>query len=256
MSLLKNRTVIGVVCILFSLIICFGVTPLFNAGISRKASIVRVTKSISAGEQITKDMVQTVQVGGYNLPDSVVKSESTAVGKYTTADLAADDYILTSKLSNEPAGNTYLNNLDGKKQAISVSIKTLADGLSGKLQPGDIVSVIAPDYKKQGSTVIPDELRYVEVIAATTSSGSDADTNRSTDTSNQSSDGNSSLPSTVTLLATPEQSKILAELDSEGSLHVSLVYRGNKTTATKFTQAQDDILAKLYPSTVSSSSGQ
>jgi hypothetical protein len=27
-------------------------------------------------------------------------------------------------------------------------------GLSGKLQPGDIVSVIAPDYKKQGSTVL------------------------------------------------------------------------------------------------------
>ena len=30
MRFLKNRTVIGVICIVLSLIICFAVTPLFN----------------------------------------------------------------------------------------------------------------------------------------------------------------------------------------------------------------------------------
>ena len=37
MSFLKNRTVIGVICIVLSLLICFAVTPLFNQGISQKA---------------------------------------------------------------------------------------------------------------------------------------------------------------------------------------------------------------------------
>jgi pilus assembly protein CpaB len=64
------------------------------------------------------------------------------------------------------------------------------------------------------------------------------------------------LPSTVTLLATPEQSKILADLDAESGLHLSLVYRGSKENATKFLQAQDSILTKLYPGTGSSSSSQ
>lgn len=32
MSFLKNRTVLGVICILLSLVICFAVTPLFNSG--------------------------------------------------------------------------------------------------------------------------------------------------------------------------------------------------------------------------------
>lgn len=41
---------------------------------------------------------------------------------------------------------------------------------------GDIVSVIAPDYKKQVTTVIPPELQYVEVIAVTANSGYDANT--------------------------------------------------------------------------------
>lgn len=56
MSIFKNRTVIGVICILLALVICFGITPLFNRGISQKAEIVRVTKDIHAGELITKDM--------------------------------------------------------------------------------------------------------------------------------------------------------------------------------------------------------
>ena len=77
MSFLKNRTVIGVICIVLSLLICFAVTPLFNQGISQKAEIVRVIKPIKIGEVITKDMVQTVEVGGYNLPEDVVRHTDT-----------------------------------------------------------------------------------------------------------------------------------------------------------------------------------
>jgi len=82
------------------------------------------------------------------------------------------DYIIPSKLSDAPAAeNAYLYSLDGSQQAISVSIKSFAEGLSGKLQSGDIVSVIAPDYKQQGQTVVPAELQYVEIISVTASSG-------------------------------------------------------------------------------------
>ena len=62
MSIFKNRTVIGVICILLALVICFGITPLFNQSISQKAEIVRVTKDIHAGELITRDMVTTAEV--------------------------------------------------------------------------------------------------------------------------------------------------------------------------------------------------
>lgn len=82
MSFLRNRTVIGVFCILLSVLICFGLTPLFNRAVSQKVEIVRVTQPIRAGEQITDDMVQLVQVGGYNLPDNVLHEKANAVGKY------------------------------------------------------------------------------------------------------------------------------------------------------------------------------
>lgn len=243
MGFLKSRTVLGVLCIVLSLLICFALTPLFNQGVSQKTQIVRVVKDIRTGDQITKDMVQAVEVGGFNLPEAVLRQEQTVVGMYAKADLSAGDYILPSKLTDVPAAeNAYLYSLTGEKQAISVSIKNFAGGLSGKLISGDIVSVIAPDYRKMGSTVIPPELTYVEVIGVTASSGYD------TDTGEQSGDEDEKqLPATVTLLVSPEQAKILAELEADGKLHLSLVYRGSRENAAKFTELQDKVISALYP---------
>lgn len=243
MSILKNRTVVGVICILLSLMICFGVTPLFNKAASQKTEIVRVAQPIRAGDEITADMVQTVQVGGFNLPENVIRIKENVVGKYASADLAVGDYIINTKVSDVPAAdNAYLYSLDGTQQAMSVTIKSFSNGLSGKLQSGDVVSVIAPDYKKQGVTVIPPELKYVEVISVTASSGYDANTGEAPE-----EDDERELPSTVTLLVSPEQSKVLAELEAEGKLHLSLVYRGVKENAAQFLDAQAETLLELYP---------
>ena len=242
MSLFKNRTVVGVICIVISLLICFGITPLFNKGISQKTEIIRVVKDIKIGDEITKDMVQVAEVGGYNLPDNVIKTKDIVIGSFALADLSIGDYILNTKISDIPvAENSYLNNLDGSKQAISITIKTFAGGLSGKLQSGDIVSVITPDYRKQGKTVIPSELKYVEVISVTASSGYDANTGKQEENEDE-----RELPSTVTLLVTPEQGNILAELDADGKSHLSLVYRGVPNNTKKFLDMQKEILDELY----------
>jgi pilus assembly protein CpaB len=240
MSIFKNRTVIGVICIIVALVICFGITPLFNQGISQKTEIVRVAKEIKAGEEITKDMVQTVEVGGYNLPGNIIREKDTVVGKYATADLAVGDYILSTKLSETPAAeNAYLYSLDGSKQAMSVTIKSFANGLSGKLRSGDIVSVVVADFQQTGETVIPPELQYVEIITVTASSGYDANTGEAVEDEKE-------LPSTVTFLVSPEQAKVLAALELDAKLHLTLVYRGAPENAAAFIEAQDALIEELY----------
>ena len=242
MRIFKSRTVIGVICILLSLVICFLVTPFFNKTINEKTEVVRVVKNIKSGEKITANQVKSMEVGGYNLPEDVVKKTDLVVGKYASADFYPGDYILRQKIAEEPVEeNAYLYRLNGTKQAISVTVKAFANGLSGKLKSGDIVSVIAPDYKKQGLTVIPQELQYVEVIAVTANSGYDANTGEQLD-----EEDDKELPSTVTLLVTSEQSKVLAELEADGKLHMSLVYRGDKKHAEDFISAQDEVLKALY----------
>ena len=249
MKIFRNRTVIGVLCILLALIICFGVTPLFSRSASEKTEIVRVTKDIKEGDEITAEMIQTVEVGAYNLPQNLMTDKKEVVGKYATADLAAGDYILSSKLSAVPAAeNAYLYNLDGKKQAFSVTIKSFATGLSGKLESGDIVTVIVADYQGKGETAIPPELQYVEVISVTASSGYDANTGEVVD--------EKELPSTVTLLVTTEQAKVLAELEQDSELHLALVYRGTPENAAKFIAAQDALIEELYAEPEPENSGE
>ena len=248
MKLFQNRTVLGIVCILVSLAVCFGIAPLLSRSVSGKTQIVRVTKAVQAGEQIGDAQVQLVEVGSYNLPDDVLREKKSVVGKYALTDLAAGDYLLPAKLSDAPAAeNARLYSLDGKKEALSVTIKSFATGLSGKLRSGDIVSVIVADYNGSGFAAVPPELQYVEVISVTTSTGSDANQRVDGADGAAAQDDEKELPATVTFLVSPDQAKVLAELEQNSKLHLALVYRGDKTNADKFIKAQDAVIAELHP---------
>ncbi len=50
------------------------------------------------------------------------------------------------------------------------------------------------------------------------------------------------LPSTVTLLVSPEQSRVLAELEADGKLHLTLVYRGSRENADRFLAVQNEVI--------------
>ena len=87
--------------------------------------------------------------------------------------------------------------------------------------------------------MIPPELQYVEVISVTASSGYDANTGEAVEDEKE-------LPSTVTLLVTTEQAKVLAGLEQESELHLALVYRGTAENASAFIEAQDALIEELY----------
>ena len=242
MKFLKNRTVIGVVCIALSLIICFAVTPLFNASKSSTTKAVRLKNDLKIGQEITAKDIEVVEVGAYNLPSEILKKSEDVVGKYASAEMKKSEFVMSSKISDTPASeNAYLYGLTGEKRAISITIPSFAGGLSGKLISGDIVSVIAVDYMEQGETVVPNELQYVEVIAVTDKRGNDEQTT----TVRPDGDEETELPETVTLLVTPLQANILAELEANGEIHLSLVYRGTAENAKKFIAAQEKLITEL-----------
>ena len=241
-NLMKNRIVIGLICIILSLVICFGLTPMFNDALKSKVSLVRVNTEIHKGEQITERMLTVVEVGGYNLPGNVVYRMEDVVGRYANADLYKGDYILEGKLSDTPLlKNAYLGKLNGENLAISVSIKTFAAGLSGKLEAGDIVTLIASDVGVKRETLVLPELKYVEIIATTASSGADNDVQADVGKGEE-----QELASTITVLAAPEQARLLAELEQTGKLHAALVFRGDSAQAQKFLEEQQKVLEEMY----------
>lgn len=236
-SILKNRTVLGVGCIILSLIICFGLTPLWSSAVRGQTQILRITDTVKKGEVITADKLETVQVGAYNLPENLVRKKDEAMGKYAVADLQKGDYILSTKLSETPLAEfEYLNELDGTKQAMSITIKSFAAGLSGKLEPGDIISLVSADSGNTGMTLTPPELKYVKVLAVTLGTGYDKEYKAGEE---KSGGDEKELPATLTLLVNSVQAKVLAGLEKNGNLHVTLVYRGAKANGDKFLVAQD-----------------
>lgn len=242
MKFLKNRTILGIICIALALIICFAITPLFNASKSSTMKIIRIKNDVKIGQEISAKDIEAVEVGAYNMPSEVLKKSEDVVGKYATMEMLKGEYILPTKISDTPASeNAYLYGLTGEKRAISITIPSFAGGLSGKLISGDIVSVIAVDYKEQGKTLVPEELQYVEVIAVTDSKGNDDETV----TVRPDGEEKTELPETLTLLVTPMQANILAELEAEGEIHISLVYRGTAENAQKFISAQESLLEEL-----------
>ncbi|WP_353852759.1 Flp pilus assembly protein CpaB [Dehalobacter restrictus] len=237
LTIFKNRTVIGLICIALSLIICFALTPLLNSAARAQTEIVRISDTVKKGEVITAGKLETVKIGAYNLPDNVVKSKDEVIGKYAAAELQKGDYMLSTKVSGTPLTEfEYLTGLDGTKQAMSITIKSFAAGLSGKLEPGDIISLISADSGNTGITAVPPELKYVQVLAVTLGTGTDKEYKAG---GIKSGDGEKELPSTLTLLVNSDQAKVLAGLEQNGNLQVTLVYRGSKDNADKFLAAQD-----------------
>ena len=240
MKILKNRTVLGLICIVLALIICFGITPLFNSAMKAQTEIVRVKEDIAKGDFISDTMVEVVSVGANNLPVNLVKSKDSVVGKFAAADMFVGDYFLPGKLSGIPlTADPYLLGLDGTKVAVSVTIPTFASGLSAKLQAGDIITLISTNNDTK-ATVIRNELRYVEVLAVTVPSGADRTYQQARE---KSEDDKDELPSTITLLVNIEQARVIAELEVSSRIHAALAYRGTQENAGKFLAAQNEYFA-------------
>ena len=226
-KVLGNRTIIGIICIVAALVICFGITPLVNKNSSETIEIVRVKQTIPKGGMITENVIEVVDVGSYNLPDTVYTSKKDVVGKYAKVDMYAGEYIIPQKLTSEVQSATdILGNLDGEQKIISITIGSFAQGVSGKLETGDIISVIVYDAK-ENNTFTPDELRYVRVVTSTTSKGLD-----------KAEVTDHSQPVTVTLIVNQEQAELLAKYEKTSSMHFTLEYRGDEATSQMYLEEQ------------------
>ena len=229
----KNRTIIGIICIVVALIVTFAVAPVVNRLADSKVDIVRMTRNVTQGHQISEGDIEVVKVGGYNLPSDVITKKESVVGRFASTDLKAGDYLLPEKLTTtSDKADDVFRTLSGDRQAISITIQTFAGGLSGKLQNGDIVQLVVYENDRR-EAFIPGGLTYVKVITTTTADGADKDEL----TVNE--DGTYELPSTVTLLVNPAQAKLLVEYENRGRIHADLVFRGDEATAQKFLDAQD-----------------
>ena len=231
---MKNRTVIGVICMVLAVAVTFLISPIVNRLSTDTVEVIRLSTDVKQGVQISTNNLEVVKVKTDTLPSDVLNDPKEIIGKYAASTLYAGDYLTAAKLSGEAnTASDIFASLDGSKVAVSVTIDTFAAGLSGKLENGDIISMIVVD-KTTGKAQIPGALKYMKVITTTTAGGIDQDSIVKNE------DGSYEIPSTVTLLANIEQAKLLAKYEEESTLTVALVYRGTAENANKFLAKQDE----------------
>ena len=235
---LNNRFIFGILSLVLAAVIAFVALPTIARQTNGKTEIVRITQPVLKGEKITSDNAEVVEVGGYNLPSNVAHSMEDVEGLYVTADLAAGDYILTSKVSTVPvSSDVALNDIPSGKVAISLTVKTLASGLSDKLQPGDIIRIY---HFLETAEEVP-ELRFVKVLSVTDSDGINVD-----NTKEPTEDEEPQQSATITVLASPEQARIITEMENDGVTHVALISRNNDQLAEELLAEQDRTLQEIY----------
>ena len=235
---LNNRFIFGILSLVLAAVIAFVALPTIARQTNGKTEIVRITQPVLKGETITSDNAEVVEVGGYNLPSNVAHSMDDVEGLYVTADLAEGDYILTSKVSAVPvSSDVALNDIPSGKVAISLTVKTLASGLSDKLQPGDIIRIY---HFLETAEEVP-ELRFVKVLSVTDSDGINVD-----NTKEPTEDEEPQQSATITVLASPEQARIITEMENDGVAHVALISRNNDQLAEELLAEQDKTLQEIY----------
>lgn len=253
MKLFKNKLVIGIACIVLAALLTFVLGPLTEVVTSRNTLVVRATAPIKKGDVISTEMLETVKVGRYNLPTDIITDVNFAVGKYAACDIQGGDYLTGNKLSEDiPFADSYLSELASGKFAVSITLRSSAAGLSGKLKSGDIISVFAqPDAAafaqeatdENGEVITaqekkisdsyalaPKELMYVKVLAVVDSAENDISNeekliNLTTGDNASADESTQQLIQTVILEVNYTQASLLSGLNSVNTIHCALAAR-------------------------------
>lgn len=232
---MNKRLLYGIICIVIAAAIAFVGIPLLSSHTNGKVTIVKMAQPVVQGTRIEESDLMLVEVGKYGLTDGTITDYKDVVGRYAKTDLVSGASILPENLSITPPNTTtILNELPSGKVAISFTIKTLAAGLSDKLQSGDIIRI----YHYLDSAETLRELQYVKVLAVTDSNGQDVDNSKINP------EEQTELSATITVQVSPEQALLIAELENSGTIHVALVLRNNEELAEELLRKQEELLSE------------
>lgn len=228
----KKKFILAFLCLAASAALTWKLFDMVESS-KETVTLVQAADKIEHGTRVTAEMLRRAEVGSYGVDKRAIKSEADVCGKYAASDLYPGDVLLPEKFKSigEIADNYVLKTRDTKKTAVSIQLKGVSAGLSGKLQIGDVVSAYIFEYdggvgSTKGSVAIYPELQYLEVAAVTNSRAEDIryEPDREINYEQMKTLGDAAIPATVIFIADEAQAVRLVEAENTGIVH--LVFRG------------------------------
>lgn len=247
MKILKNRLVIGMICIILAVAIGFFAVPVLVSVTNQKVPVIVAADNIAAGTKITEDMLRTFEMFSSDIPSGADLKYSEVVGQYALIDIMESDVMFRGKFTSEfPYEDEVLYNIPVGQYAVAVTVDNLAENVAGKIRPGDVVTLLVsvqgqrtPDEIHPAETF--PELMYMEVLSATTSEGSDLVRQEKTELNTENKE---ELPSVITLLCNLEQAKMLAGFENGDKIHLALTARSGSALAEEYLFRQQELFIK------------
>ena len=219
-DILKNRMVLALIAVILSVIIVFGTSMIGNILLNEKVEVYSVKKNITKGTQILEDMIVKKDVSKFGIANDVVYDKSEIIGKYAITDLFEGDILRKIRINDKiPYEFEYLSNLNDDEYAYTIKIDESRNALSSRIRSGDVVTIIAIDNESQeNKAVIPDELKYIEVMAVINAEMTDVKDKKDINNNND-------ITSIIVKARGNEQLCRLAEANSKSDISIALVCR-------------------------------
>ena len=231
MKLLKNRIFLSAICLVLAAGVSFLLLPRFYEDKTATVTVLRAVQDISAGTELTEQNLVSVEVGSFGLPEGVINDTAQIVGQVAQTDIARGDYFSPQKLGSYLADEQLDNIAENNQRLVTISVESIAAGLSSHLKAGDIVTVaVFLEKSSDGQDSEPQVIVYPELKGLQTYSVENAKTQDTAEMREQQEDSQSSnsdpVAKAVTLIVTEAQAEKLIQAEYTGKLHLIFEKRG------------------------------
>jgi len=231
MKLLKNRLFLSVLCIVIAAVVSFLLLPKLYENKANTVMVLRAAEDIPAGTEIQDRHLVSAEVGSYGLPEDVINDKVLIIGKVAQTGISKGDYLFPQKLGGFLANELLDRIARNNQRLVTISVPSIAAGLSSHLQRGDIVTVaVFTDKSSDGQSAIAQAILYPELKGLEVYGVENARTQDTAHVREQQSEGQSSsgdpVPRAITLIVTETQAQKLIEAEYTGRLHLIFEKRG------------------------------
>lgn len=154
----NSKLLLGIVCIVIAAFLSFVALPQLYADKAETTSAVKLNRDVSTGTLITENLLSSVEVGAYGLPDTVVRSAEAAVGMVASEVLYAGEYLTSSRLVTEEAYQAQLaaqtKGLENGYCLVTIEFPSVSSGIAGVLRAGNIVDVHECVENEEGGVTV------------------------------------------------------------------------------------------------------
>lgn len=195
----------------------------------------RVVEEIPKGTAIENKHVAEVEVGKVGLPDNIINDKTKIIGKVAKTSIAKGDYIFPQKIADFATDEKMDRIVKEDKRLVTVSVPSVAAGLSSHLKSGDFVTAAVFLNRQEGANseqntaarvMLYPELKNLEVYSVENSRTQSTAQVREQQQEENKPATNDPIPKTVTLIVTEVQAVKLIEAEYIGKLHMILEKRG------------------------------